>query len=211
MDVRTMRGFQRAMRLSRFLLLHQALHERRRRFVLKVMLMLRMRQMLRERNRIRSISILDDQIECAWYTMYASRDVPSFIAAVSIPPNDFDKLLGVFSKHYIVKSGVGRRGRPSRVIHKHCVLAMVLHFYTHATEAKTICELFAVPPATFSRILSNSEEALSIALREIPDAGIRWPYFEQQEQWADATEAREPRVKGVFAFVDGKNLTVQQP
>ena len=79
------------------------------------------------------------------------------------------------------------------------------------TEAKTMCELFAVPPATFSRILSNSEEALSIALREIPDAGIRWPSFEQQEQWADATEAREPRVKGVFAFVDGKNLPVQQP
>ena len=155
-----MRGLQQAMRLSRFLLLHQALHERRRRFVLKVMLMILMRQMIRERNRIRSISLLDDQIECAWYTIYASRDMPSFISAVSIPPNEFDELLGVFSKHYIVKSGVGRRGRPSCVIHKHCVPTMVLHFYTHATEAKTMCELYAVPPATSSRILSNSEEAL---------------------------------------------------
>ncbi|ETV64507.1 hypothetical protein H257_18612 [Aphanomyces astaci] len=70
--------------------------------------------------------------------MYYSRHMTSFIAAVSIPPDTLDNLLAVFSQHYAVQSGFGRRGRPGWVQFKHCVLAMVLQFYTHANDAKTM-------------------------------------------------------------------------
>ncbi|ETV66240.1 hypothetical protein H257_17222 [Aphanomyces astaci] len=74
-----------------------------------------------------------------------------------------------------------------------------------------MCELFAVAPATFARVLVNAEKALSCALKTMPDASIRWPTFAQQTCWAQATEAREQLVTGVFAFVDGKNLPVREP
>ncbi|KAG9398808.1 hypothetical protein AC1031_014125 [Aphanomyces cochlioides] len=74
-----------------------------------------------------------------------------------------------------------------------------------------MCELFAIPPTTFSRILINAEVALSLALKELREAAISWPSIETQAQWALATQAREPLVTGVFGFVDGKNLRVQEP
>ncbi|RHY81716.1 hypothetical protein DYB31_002134 [Aphanomyces astaci] len=44
---------------------------------------------------------------------------------------------------------------------------MVLYFYIQASEAKTMCELFAVAPATFARVLVNAEKALSYLQREL--------------------------------------------
>ncbi|KAF0712318.1 hypothetical protein As57867_004857, partial [Aphanomyces stellatus] len=110
-----------------------------------------------------------------------------------------------------VLSGPGRRGRPPRILHKHAVLAMVLHFYTAAVEHKTLQELFGVPPTTFSRVMSNAEEALERSLRRMPDAAVRWPSVQQQQRWSELTNAKEPLVEGVFAFVDGKNYRVQAP
>ncbi|KAF0712305.1 hypothetical protein AaE_012062 [Aphanomyces astaci] len=151
---------------------------------------------LRERSAIESRALIKDQSDAAWYTMYESRSIPSFIATVSIPPDDFDDLLRVFSVHYTVCSGPGRRGRPPRVQQKHAVLAMLLHYYTAAVEHKTLQELFGVSPTTFSRVC---------------DAAVRWPSKALQRDWAVLTNAKEPLVEGVFAFVDGKNCRVQSP
>ncbi|ETV74696.1 hypothetical protein H257_10812 [Aphanomyces astaci] len=63
----------------------------------------------------------------------------------------------------------------------------------------------------YARVLAKAEKALSLALKAMPDAAICWPTFDQQVVWAQATEAREPLVTGVFAFVDGKNLPVREP
>jgi len=174
-------------------------------------ILLRIRSSLRERNFIRSISLPCDQEQSAWYHIYSTRDVSTFISVVSIPPREFDDLLNSFAHYYIVKSGPGKRGRPPRVVAKHAVLALLLHYYTHATEHKTLCELFAVPPSTLSRVLSNAEVALGEALNVISDAAVKWPSIPLQQRWAQLTNEREPLVEGVFAFVDGKNFRVQQP
>lgn len=55
--------------------------------------------------------------------MYTSRDRGSFISVASIDPASFDYLLQAFSKFYIVKRGIGKRGRPPKFIFKHAVLA----------------------------------------------------------------------------------------
>ncbi|DAZ92621.1 TPA: hypothetical protein N0F65_006283 [Lagenidium giganteum] len=179
--------------------------------VLTRVIALRLRDMLRERNYVRSNALPTDQLDAACYTTYASRDPSTFIALVAIPPDDFDELLQVFDRHYIIKSGPGKHGGPPRIVHKHCVLALVLCFYANASEAKTLCELFAIPPATLARALHKVEVALADALGETPDAAIRWPTKALQAKWAAATHLREPLVEGVSAFVDGKNLRVQQP
>ncbi|KAH9105406.1 hypothetical protein AeMF1_018757 [Aphanomyces euteiches] len=88
---------------------------------------------------------------------------------------------------------------------------MVLHFYTAAVEPKTLQELFAVAPSTFSRVLAKAEEALDLSLSRMHDAQVRWPNKRVQQRWSRLTNAKEPLVEGVFAFVDGKNYRVQSP
>ncbi|ETV81263.1 hypothetical protein H257_05825 [Aphanomyces astaci] len=80
---------------------------------------------------------------------------------------------------------------------------MTLHFYTAAVEHKTPQELFGVSPSTFARVLSNAERALGRSLNRIADAAVRWPTTRQQQHWPTLTNAKEPLVEGVFAFVDG--------
>jgi hypothetical protein len=104
--------------------------------------------------------------------IYSKRYVHIFISVVSIPPVEFDHLLVHFDRHYIIKSGPGRRGHPPRIVYKHAVLALVLHFYTHAIEHKTFCQLFAIVPSTFSRVLKNAEVVLGKVLVEISDAAV---------------------------------------
>ena len=186
----------------------QALKRRRMR---RLFCALRVRMMLRERNKVHSVSLMKDQEDSSWYVTYSARHTPSFVATVSIPPDDFDELLVYFSREYIVKSGPGRPGRPPRVVQKHAVLAMLLHFYSAACEHKTLQELFGVAHSTFARTLNKAELALERALRRIPEAGVRWPSFETQRHWSGLTNIREPMVEGVFGFVDGKNFRVQSP
>ncbi|ETV81262.1 hypothetical protein H257_05824 [Aphanomyces astaci] len=44
--------------------------------------MLRLRGILRERNAVESVALHDDQSDAAWYTMYRSRNTPSFLTTV---------------------------------------------------------------------------------------------------------------------------------
>ncbi|RLN99857.1 hypothetical protein DYB28_003947 [Aphanomyces astaci] len=175
------------------------------------MAMIRIRGALRERNAIESVALQLDQTDTAWYTMYRSRHIPSFLTTVSLTPDAFDDLLHVFATEYTVLSGPGRRGRPPRIPHKHAVLAMVLHYYTAAVEHKTLQELFDVPPSTFARVLAKAEEALERTLIRIPQASVQWPSIRVQQEWPRLTNEREPLVEGVFSFVDGKNYHVQAP
>lgn len=166
--------------------------------------------MIRERNYLTSEALIEPAAS-PWYSLYASRDRGSFINMVSIDPEAFDFLCTVFSRHYIVLSGPGKRGRPSRLVHKHAVLACLLHFYSAEIRAKSLCALFGIPPATLSRVLSNAEQALSKSLREISDARIRWPSFAEQQHWAELCQAKEPLIRGCFGVADGLNLPVQEP
>ncbi|KAF0702602.1 hypothetical protein AaE_015827 [Aphanomyces astaci] len=172
---------------------------------------LRVRRQLKERNCIKAISLFKDQAHSPWYTMYQARNTESFISTVSVTPDAFDHILAHFKHEYVVLSRPGRSARPSRIPKKHAVLAMVLHYYTAAVEGKTMQELFSLTPSTFARVLGRAEDALWRTLKSIPDASIRWPSKLKQAYWASKLNAREPLVHGVFAFVDGRNLRVQEP
>ncbi|OWZ14742.1 hypothetical protein PHMEG_00011723 [Phytophthora megakarya] len=143
--------------------------------------------------------------------MYATQDDSAFLVTVSLPVVEYNLLLTAFSRHYIVKSGPGKRGRPTRLVNKNNVLACVLHFYTAAVEAKTLCEMFGVPPATLSRVLKLAEMALAKALLDVPAARICWPSFSDQEQWASSVQMKEPLIRGCFCVADGKNYAVHAP
>ena len=76
----------------------------------------------------------------------------------------FDDLLIVFSRHYVFRLGQGHPGRPACLIHKHVVLALLLHYYYQSKmDTKNLCELFGSPPPTTERIVRHVE----LALKEI--------------------------------------------
>eukprot|EP00644_Phytophthora_capsici_P004429 jgi/Phyca11/109811/e_gw1.17.630.1 len=112
----------------------QQLQKRQRRTRLKRLAsLLRLRMLIRERNYVTSRSLALNAY-CAWAVMYKARCEKTFINTVSIPPDAYNALLAVFSRHYLVKSGPSRRGRPSRFVSKNHVLACLLHLYTAAVE-----------------------------------------------------------------------------
>ncbi|KAG1695071.1 hypothetical protein DVH05_020998 [Phytophthora capsici] len=62
--------------------------------------------------------------------------------------------------------------------------------------------------------LSNTrraEKALVASLRYYKPARIAWPSPARQVGLARLMEAREPHLKHIFGFIDGKNLRVKQP
>ncbi|RHZ03444.1 hypothetical protein DYB26_006596 [Aphanomyces astaci] len=132
--------------------------------------------------------------------IYTARIPSAYIATVSIAPNDFDDVLREFSKHYQIKSGFGKAGRPPKLPFKHQALALVLHFYTAACEPKTLCEVFGIPPSTLSATLAKAESALAKALRFHRDAQVRHPSKQLQREWAIKVRARESLVRGVWGF-----------
>ncbi|OWZ12763.1 hypothetical protein PHMEG_00014028 [Phytophthora megakarya] len=92
--------------------------------------------------------VLISPSDCPWGTMYRSRDDGTPINLVSLPMVAFESMLRAFSRHYTLKSGPGKGGRPPRVCSMNNVLACILHFFSAAVEQKTICGLFGVVLAT---------------------------------------------------------------
>ena len=166
---------------------------------------------IRTRNFIKSRSLLRDATESPWYCLYHNRCRESFIATTSLDPDSFDHLLKYFSRFYVVKSGVGKRGRPPRLPHKHAALGMLLTFYCSPSEYKTLCKVFATAPATTARVIQNAEIALNKTLKVLRDARIVWPTKDEQLHWGHLSSLKESVLRGIFGFADGKNLNVQEP
>ena len=154
----------------------------------------RAKDILREHNFLNAASLMPVVTESAWYHMYAYANDPSLINVISLPRLAFEDLLKEFSKHYVVKSGTKKGGRPPRVKDKHAILSILLHYYTGTMEYKTLCEMFAATPSTMSRIINNAEIAVEKTLLNIPDAQVRWPALEEQELFARKVNELEPLI-----------------
>jgi hypothetical protein len=90
-------------------------------------------------------------------------------------------------------------------------LGCLLHFYCGTMSNKTLCEMFAVPPATLSETMKQAEHSLHEALKHMDEAAIRFPSFAEQIEWSNWVAAKEPLVQRRWGFIDGKNYRVQKP
>jgi hypothetical protein len=176
----------------------------------KALLLMRLRGMIRERSYLTSQALIPSATS-PWNQLDKAGTDKNFLNILGLTRGVFDALLHVFSQHYIIRSGPGRRGRPTRLLDKRTVLALLLHFYTSMLDIKILCELFGSPPSTTQRTLRNAEAALELALAEIPDAAIRWPSETEQKMWAGWITTKEPVITKKFGFIDGKNYRVQEP
>jgi hypothetical protein len=112
--------------------------------VKKIATAMRIRLLLRDRNNLQASSLFDSVTDCSWYIIYHYGSDADFLDTVKITRDSFDILLQEFSKHYVIRSGPGRLGRPRRMRDKHCILALLLHTYCSAGERVTWSEMFGV-------------------------------------------------------------------
>lgn len=195
------------------LMVAQYEHVKRRRkqqYIRQLLTLIRIRATLRERHYLTSQALLTPE-EGAWYVLYQHGTDKNLINQVGLGRDAFNDLLATFSRHYSIKSGPGRPGRPARLRDKHAVLGFILTYYCSTVELKNLCVQFGVPPSTAARTLQKAEAAMEKALKDVPDARIRWPTFQEQQEWAMWVAVREPRVTKKFAFIDGKNYKVLAP
>ncbi|KAI9908595.1 hypothetical protein PsorP6_004374 [Peronosclerospora sorghi] len=88
-----------------------------------------------------------------------------------------------FDRHYIVRSGTGCPGRPTRMVNKRAALGLLLHFYSCTADVKVLCEVLGSSPSTTARIIQQAELAMDEALGEIPEAAIWWPSAAEKRLW----------------------------
>jgi hypothetical protein len=70
-------------------------------------------------------------------------------------------------------------------------------------KAKSLCQIFATPPATISRQLTSGLHCLRLSLQQIPDAAITWPSAEKMREFSNAITSYESGLHNIFGFVDG--------
>ncbi|KAG3131963.1 hypothetical protein C6341_g23121 [Phytophthora cactorum] len=119
----------------------------------------------------------------------------------------FSQLLGRFSQFYRI-APASSRGRSPKLRYHHQVLGLILCFYVRSIENSTLCMVFGVPPSTLSRTLRRAEKPLAKSLEDYAPARIAWPSPARQMELARLVEDREPLLKHMFGFIDGKNLRV---
>ncbi|CEP19132.1 hypothetical protein [Parasitella parasitica] len=148
--------------------------------------------------------------------MLNHRNDGAFICHLGLDTYAFDILLQLFAGVYPSKS---RTGRP-RSLGPDMALALTLMYLHNSMKQETLCLLFGVTSPTISRTKTLGLDLLELIFRQDPHDwrwDISWPSPSKMARFNDMILANtecenEPDVlKGVFGFVDGLNLPIQEP
>ena len=108
------------------------------------------------------------------------------------------------------RSTNSQRGRPRKMNTKDC-LALVLCYYHRTDCQSTLCQKFGVGPATLNTYLNEGRPVLLDVLRRVRAGRVTWPSPSKMQRLASKIETAQPHLKGCFAFVDGLNISIQNP
>ncbi|CAO3611964.1 unnamed protein product [Mucor hiemalis] len=139
-----------------------------------------------------------------------------FIVHFGLTPQAFDSLHESFAKEY---PGVSKFGR-KRSFHSRMVLALVLTWLRGSMKQETLCLLFGATAATISRA---KRLGLGILYKIFSEQrhderwDIHWPTVEEMGKFNEmvlsnsTNNTEDENLKGVFGFVDGLNLPIENP
>ena len=150
--------------------------------VLLATLLQRRRMQIKTRNDVNTISLPSPE-QSSWQYLYKNGDDQSFINIIGINKSTFKMLLKLFSLHYKHKYHLGKGGRPSKLSTSQ-TLGMLLQFYASTSEMKSIAQLHGLRKNLASKIIRRAEASLSLALRNINIAKIKWPSKLLLQKWA---------------------------
>jgi hypothetical protein len=154
----------------------------------------------------------------AWQHLYARRDDRAYITTMGIDVTTFEYILGAGFAHTwdtnpIPRNDVESTGVPRidrRSLDAAGALGLVLHYLSSTMREISLQQIFGLVPTTATRYLKFSLTNLLATLRELPDASIKWPREEEFEDLTRLIVERHPRLWGVFGFIDGLKLPVQE-
>lgn len=130
-----------------------------------------------------------------------------YIATMSVCRKTFSLMLVFFSQALQLEDSFGR----PRIMDTKGHLALILTFLSSSAKASYFCLIFGLPPATISRCLSHSRQALYQALAVMPPAHITWPNQDDMKRYSDLVSLKYPLIRNKFGFVDGTNVPIQAP
>ena len=167
---------------------------------------------IRQRNYITSHCLRNVE-ESDWITVYRNGTDANFITLTSLNRASFEHLLVAFTGEYVIYTSVYTG---EKLLRHRQALGCILTFYCDTIGGnKHLCQIFAIPPSTLSRVLLRAKTALQRALESLHEAEIRWPTLVEQREWATKVEGKNAGlnelVKGRWGFIDGKNFKVQTP
>jgi len=169
------------------------------------LLLLRYRLSIRERFYLTRRALLNPA-RSAWQHLWLHGDDRSLICTTGFDRYAFVRLLGPFAAHL----NLSARGRPPS-LDAAGQLGLVLNYLNSKMGGKTLCMVFGITPAVLSRFIKAGLRALLGALRDLPEARIKFPNVAQMRNFADMVEEYEPQIRNCFGFVDGLSLAVEEP
>ena len=139
----------------------------------------------------------------------AQRETGAFMSHFGLDPRSIDILHRLFDSMYPPPP---RTGRP-RQLSSQAVLAATLLWFHTTTKQELIGSIFGVMVATINRAINKGIDILDELFRTVNDRRwrIRWPSTRKMQSFARMIQFREPMLEGVFGFVDGLNLKIQEP
>jgi hypothetical protein len=145
----------------------------------------------------------------SWRITLNSPDDTGLLNVTGLTRAAFEDLHAAFAPHW--QQQRRRRQLHARQLRSIDVLGLVLHWVQSTMRAKTLCQVFATPPATVSRLLRSGMHSLRLVLSQLPEAAIRWPAPAQMREFADAITRYEPGLHDIFGFVDGVYFQCTSP
>lgn len=160
-----------------------------------------------ERHYLRRADLLSFE-ESAHVRLLESRNDSSYLTAFGLNVAAFNRL----HQHFLdFLPPENEHGRP-RLLPPKSILGLVLQHLTSPSYHKELSQIYGIPGATTSRMITLGLKALAALFTErLGDWSIRFPSDDMKRAFAATVQRRQPLLEGVFGFVDGLNLRVEEP
>ncbi|RKO87103.1 hypothetical protein BDK51DRAFT_39359 [Blyttiomyces helicus] len=157
-------------------------------------------------------SCLVDPLHSFWHTLYAHRTNSNLILVIGFHRATFEDRLQTFSRFYIVGSGQERLACQGDLQARQSWLSPPLFLWDDGVPdfVRDVWRppLHSVPcPCQCQDGSSKCPQGLKV----LQDAQIRWPSFEQHQEWAHLSHAKELLLEGRWCLIDSKNYRVRAP
>jgi len=141
----------------------------------------------------------------AWRSVLESTDDRGLLNTTGFDRPTFNHLLSLFSPLWLMMR------RRERLVYPADALGLVLQYLNSTARQKTLCQVFAMPPATLSVHLRRGLAVLLRALRDDHDSRIAWPTAAEMQHFSSLMAAYSPALSNVFGFVDGVYFPCNDP
>ncbi|KAF7783289.1 hypothetical protein Agabi119p4_2665 [Agaricus bisporus var. burnettii] len=181
----------------------------------------RMRNARRARNRqylLRADLLPNPRLDTPWQALYNHQNKRGFVTTMGLDPDTFQIVLDsgfrdLWDSTPIPRSDTNSGGSPRlsrRSLDAAGALGLILHYLSSPMLEVSLCEIFALIPATVSRYIQISLSLLLQTLRRMPQSRVCYLTGSEFQEQNDLIVVRHPRLTGAFGSMDGLNLPVSE-